>query len=482
MVNLNPLKLLQAKAVILSMKSFFDYRRFLVVLSLICCLVSLSHTALAQNDEKDPVQLFSLGQDAHEKGDLKTALKFYEEALKIAPEFPEAEFQRGHALQSLGRHAEAEKAFRRAVELRENWVLPLVGLGEILTRGGKFAEAEPVLSKAVELDEKNSAALSALTELRLKTKAAPDVLKNLRQKLENFLTPDAAVWTARGAIESRLGDKAAARRSLARALTLEPKNSFALSEMTEILLAEKDLTAALENTQNLVKFYPTSIPAQLLLARVYAESGQLEQTFKIVESLDTQNSEVIAFRTEITAKGSKDVGVLEKQLESDAKNPAILGRLCVLTRTDPARALEYCRRASEAEPQNVSHAVGFGAALVQAKQFESAVSLLRRLLSFDPENFAIHANLATALFELKRYAEAKTEFQWLIAKKSDLAVAYYFLAIAHDNLAEYSQALTNYQKFLQIADAKQNQLEIEKVNFRLPILEKQIKSGKGKSK
>jgi tetratricopeptide (TPR) repeat protein len=104
------------------------------------------------------------------------------------------------------------------------------------------------------------------------------------------------------------------------------------------------------------------------------------------------------------------------------------------------------------------------------------------LLSFDPENFAIHANLATALFELKRYAEAKPEFQWLIAKKSDLAIAYYFLAIAHDNLAEYSQALTNYQKFLQIADAKQNQLEIEKVNFRLPILEKQIKSGKGKSR
>lgn len=482
MLHSNPLKLLRAKAVFFSMHSSFTHRYLLIPLFFVFCLISLSQFAFSQNEEKDPVQLFNQGQDAHEKGDFNAALKLYEEALKIAPEFPEAEFQRGNALQWLGRDLEAEKAFRRAIELRENWILPMTSLGEMLVRNGKFAEAETVLNKAIELDDKNSTAYSALAELRLKTKSSPEILRNLLQKLQNFPNPDASIWTARGATESSLGDKISAKSSLGRALAIEPKNSFALSEMTEILLAEKNFENALANTQNLVKFYPNSISAKLLLARVYAETGKTDETFKIIDSLDNQNPEVIAFRNEVIAKGSKDIGVLEKQLEADAKNPIVLGRLCILTRTNPAKALEYCRRASEAEPKNVSHAIGFGAALVQAKQFDSAANLLQKLLPYDPDNFAIHANLATALFEQKRYPEAKTQFQWLIEKKSDLAIAYYFLAITHDNLAEYGEALTNYQKFLQIAEAEKNQLEIDKVNLRLPILEKQIKQGAGTKK
>jgi hypothetical protein len=39
-----------------------------------------------------------------------------------------------------------------------------------------------------------------------------------------------------------------------------------------------------------------------------------------------------------------------------------------------------------------------------------------------------------------------------------------------------------YQRFLKLADPKQNQLEIEKVNLRLPSLTKQIEKGAGKKK
>jgi hypothetical protein len=62
-----------------------------------------------------------------------------------------------------------------------------------------------------------------------------------------------------------------------------------------------------------------------------------------------------------------------------------------------------------------------------------------------------------------------------------LAIAYYFLAIAHDNLGEYMDAMANYQQFLKLADATSNKLEIEKVNLRLPVLQKQIKEKKDES-
>jgi len=153
-----------------------------------------------------------------------------------------------------------------------------------------------------------------------------------------------------------------------------------------------------------------------------------------------------------------------------------LERLCILSRTEnPQKSLDYCRRASELEPNNINHAVSFGAALVQAKRFPEAANFLLKIKQLAPDNYTARANLAAALFQLKRFQEAKTEYAWLTERQPDLSVGYYFLAIAHDNLGEYIDAMANYQQFLRLADPKVNQLEIDKVNLRLPSLDKLIK-------
>ena len=176
-----------------------------------------------------------------------------------------------------------------------------------------------------------------------------------------------------------------------------------------------------------------------------------------------------------------DLAGLEAKVLRTPDDANALAKLCNGFRTnDPAKALEYCRRASIAEPNEISHAIGFGAALVQAKRYDDAVGIFRKLLTLAPEHATIRANLATALFQLKRYPEAKAEFQWLTDKQPTSAVAFYFLGITHDQLGEFLDAMANYQQFLKLADAETSKLEIEKVNLRLPALQKQIKNGKGK--
>ena len=61
-------------------------------------------------------------------------------------------------------------------------------------------------------------------------------------------------------------------------------------------------------------------------------------------------------------------------------------------------------------------------------------------------------------------------------------IAHYFIATSHDYLGEYPEALASYEKFLAVADAKTNQLEIEKIKLRLPTLQRQIKLGEGVKK
>ena len=88
--------------------------------------------------------------------------------------------------------------------------------------------------------------------------------------------------------------------------------------------------------------------------------------------------------------------------------------------------------------------------------------------------------LQLPLFQLKRYPEAKAEFQWLTNAQPKSAGAYLFLGILHDESAEYMDAMANYQQYLRLADPAENKLDIEKVNLRLPPLQKLIKDGKGK--
>jgi tetratricopeptide (TPR) repeat protein len=444
----------------------------------------LNNYAQEDGEPDDAVAVFNQGQDAHEKGDLKTAIELYQKALKIIPEFPEAEYQLGIAYLALNQAENAEKSFRRAIELREDWSLPMASLGAVLVQKNEFAEAEKILTKAVEIDEMNSPAFVALTDLRLKTKAAPEILKELLTKLQLLTSkakPTASVWAARAAVERSLGDMTSAKTSISRSLSIEPSNKSALIERIEIALSENDSAGALEFAKNLNKIAPDSANTKFLLARVYAENGAGGEALKILDSISNPAAEVKAFRERISASSSANVADLEKQLETDAKNAPVLGRLCSLLRTEsPLKALDYCRRAYEVEPTNLNYVVGFGAALVQAKQYENAVNIFRKITAIAPDNYTAHANLAVSLFQLKRLAEAKTEYLWLAEKQPDLPVTYYFLGIIHDQLTEYMDAMANYQQFLRLADAEKNKLEIDKVNLRLPSLQKQIKDKKGK--
>lgn len=464
-------------------------RAALAVFSAIVLVVLLTSIALPQEDN-DPtsraIALFNSGQDAHERGDLKTAIDSYEKALKIFPEFPEAELQRGNALQSLGNLDAAEAAFRRAVELRDDWSLALANLGAVLVKKRSFVEAEKFLSNAIELDEQNSPAYAAMAELRLRTKADAKILSVLLARitlLTDKANPTASLWAARSALEIAVGDRKSAKASVGRALAIDPKSQFALSTGADIALAENDPAAAELFVKRLEGLDPKSETVRELRARVLLGQGRAADAIALLDSIPNPGPAIVELRKRIAAVSITDPAELEKQLTTDPKNLGVLNGLCTAyRRSDPVKALDYCRRASDASPQSVEPVVGYAAALVQAKRFEDAVVVLRKIAVVAPDNSTVHANLGTALFQLKRYAEAKPEFRWLTDRQPDNAIAFYFLAIIHDQLAELVDAAANYQQFLRLADPESSKLEIEKVNLRLPLINEQLEKGKGKKR
>ncbi|CAN5670485.1 hypothetical protein BH24ACI3_BH24ACI3_06690 [soil metagenome] len=468
--------------------------RLLRAIGMVFCLfalvLSIAFVAAGQDDGEDnsgeAIRLFAEGPDAHEKGEFGRAVEFYRAALKVVPEFAEAELQRCSALLSLGKRDDAEMAFRRAVELREDWTLGLAALGSVLVEKGAFDEADTVLAKAIKLDELNFPAYASLTELRLRTKANTETLRELLSAVVGLTSKaksPAAIWAARAALEHSLGDAKSARASVERGLAIDPKNISALSEAAQIALTEKDPTGADGFAARLASAGGSPTNIRMLQARIAIAKDLPDEALEHLNAIEPATKESLELIAKIKDATIADPAELEQRLAAAPGDALILGRLCSAYRISaPAKALAFCQQASQAEPNNIEHAIGFGAALIQARRFDDAISLLTKLVGQVPENSTARANLATALFQAKRYEDAKKEFRWLLDRQPTLTVAYYFLAVSHDNLQEYMDAMANYQEYLRRADAAKDKDEIDRVTLRMPILERQIRSRKGKKR
>ncbi|HYN85670.1 MAG TPA: tetratricopeptide repeat protein, partial [Pyrinomonadaceae bacterium] len=271
-----------------------------------------------------------------------------------------------------------------------------------------------------------------------------------------------------------------------RASAVAPDNLNVRLLRAELRVEANDFDAAAEDLRQAESAAKLDARLAVSLAGVYARAGRKQDALRVLDALGPaaqQQPEVSALRARLLSEnddGPAARALLEEQLKREPANARLLARLCSLYRTqEPARAVEYCERAVRAEPANADFGAAFGAALVQARRFQDAASVLTRVVAAAPEHYEAHANLATALDKLSLFREALNEYQWLGRARPDLPVIHFFIARMHDQLTEYPEALAAYETFLAKADPQQHKFQIEQVGLRLPTLREQVKRGEG---
>lgn len=457
------------------------------------------------DSQKQAADLFEAGQNAHQSGDLNKAVELYEAALKLDPSLWQAEFQRGVAYLSLNRPADAKASmlhvneqlaqFADSPELRQISTRVQIILGEIALSESKGEEAEKTFRRALELDPQAARAHSGLAEVLLASGKQAEAISEAKIALAAG-DDRAATFSLLGVAQLINGNYDEALPNFDEALKRDSKSTITLLYRAEAMIAKNRVKEAIEDLRSALAIEPLT-RTKLRLAAAYSQIKQYGEAIPLYQEVLTAEPSNAEARTGLaiamieSGKGGEAIAQLESLIKTDPNRADVRAQLAELyLPIQPEKALEQYSAAAKLEPAQASHRIGIGSALVKLRRFDEAAAVLRQVLAANPKDdiaYFAHTNLATALFELDDFANAAHEFILILNRQKErgdrkrAAVTLYFLGICLDKLGDYEQALKAYENFLALATSE-NQLEIDKVKLRLPPLQRQIKEGKGKKK
>ena len=102
----------------------------------------------------EPEDYYNRGIDFYYKGQYELALKAFDKAIEMKPDFAEAWYNKGVTLAKLGRYDEALKAYDKAIEIKSDYAKAWYNKARMHSLKGNKENALKNLSRAIELDRK----------------------------------------------------------------------------------------------------------------------------------------------------------------------------------------------------------------------------------------------------------------------------------------------------------------------------------------
>jgi tetratricopeptide (TPR) repeat protein len=414
---------------------------------------ALTHADEAVKLAANPTTLAALARAQARAGDPAAAVQSADKAVQAAPTGAAHE-ARGIALLAQGKAADAEAAFRKALETDPKWTPARVGLARALLAQNKAAEAEAEARKATAADPRSGEAFSVLGKaiVGVDPKKWSDAIAEAQQGA--FLYPrHAGVQAEVAALFEANGNLDQAASAYRKALESDPGYAPARAALVNIQVRQGKNDEALKEAQKLAQEFPNDAAVQLTLGKImlrggdYAEAagplgravaaapGNAEAQAMYGTSLlyTGQRPEALTAYTEAVKLDPKNVqykttyglllGLNNREKEGikalqevvatpgykDAAGYANLG--WVLRNDEPPRAEESVvayKKALELNPKEAQAALGMGWAYSLAKKYDDSIASFNKAIELEPK-LAGEANngIAWGYFFKKDMAKAK---------------------------------------------------------------------------
>jgi tetratricopeptide (TPR) repeat protein len=209
-------------------------------------------------------------------GDLRTAARGFDAALKIAPTFYPAEAGLGYVGMAEKEYGEAISRFDRALAESPAYVPALIGRGDALLASSRESEAISAFERAIAADR-------SLTAIQRRV----DLLK--------FRLVQQRVEDARKAASA--GNVAAARQAYAEAIQASPDSALLYRELAALDLQEKDLAAVRKHLDVAIALDPNDARAHVLMGEMHEMAGDLPAALAAYDRAQTiEATEAVAAR------------------------------------------------------------------------------------------------------------------------------------------------------------------------------------------
>ncbi|MDA1293815.1 MAG: tetratricopeptide repeat protein, partial [Proteobacteria bacterium] len=294
---------------------------------------------------------YNMGNALQDQGKSDEAIKAFNKALSLRPDYVEAYYNMGNALQDYGKLDEAIEAFKKALSLKPDYIEAYYNIGNALQDHGKLDEAIASYQKALSLK--------------------PDYIEayyNMGNALKDHRKLDEAI------------------ASYQKALALKPDHIEAHNNMGNVLKDQGKLNEAIASYDKMLALKPDFAEAYHNIGNALQDQGKLDEALEAYQKAlslkpdypDTYNNMGLTLQ---------DQGKLDEALEAYNKALAL-------------------------KPNFAQAYNNMGIALKGQGKLEEAIKVLNKALSLKPEYGEAHINLSFALLNVGELKKGLEEYEW----------------------------------------------------------------------
>lgn len=368
-------------------KNFSLLSKFLLGIGLIglATASSLAINQILQNNNAN--ELTDRGNTLARLDRDREALNYYEQALKIRPNYDRAWQGKGDTLAKLKRDREAIAAYEQAIQLKPNSWQAWLGRAKVLTTLGRNEEAIAAFYQTLKIDNDAWEAWQGLANLQIKLKQYSEAISSYERMLD-YKRNDALAWYQKGWAFHSLGRYESAIESYDRAIEFKPNFAQAWYQKGNLLIILKRYEEAVNAFDRAVRFEPQLHEAWYGQGIAFNYSNRYEEA---INSFD--------------------------------------------------RAVKLKYNYYEAW-------YNLGWAFAQSKRYRDAISAYDKAIKFKPNYALAWYNRGNAFYNLGEYTKAIYSYDRAVESQKDYDRAWNSRGNALLNLKKYQEAISSYEEAL----------------------------------
>jgi tetratricopeptide (TPR) repeat protein len=414
-----------------------------------------------------------------DRGDVAKALAELQAVVTRAPDNPVARFQLGRAHALRGEWEQARQQFAKAIELRPDYILARLALGQLQLTQRQFDAAIKTARDVLAIDKQSaaarlieSAALMGLQRYSESRSVLADMAKT------NPSSPDVLFQT--GVVNLAERKYQDAEDAFRRAYRLNPANSRGLMGVVETYMAQNKTDQALALLQSEAEKTPSRLDFRLAAGNTAVRAGRYDLAIaeynKVLSGIekDSRASGDVYLRLGETYRRKGDlggaVGALQKAREQLPGNTTVLSTLALTL--DAAGRKQEARQVYEQtikiEPGNAIVLNNLAFLMAETgSDLDQALTMAQRAKQLLPNLYEVSDTLGWIYLKKNLSDNAIQIFRDLVEKQPKHSTYRYHLGMAFSQKGDKPRAIKELQEALKSNPPKEEKSKIEDLIAKL---------------